>query len=139
MNIPEVGQKYKCVAHGWVDVYPNDILEVIGIDLHDNGDCFCYLNHKDSTITWSVDYYPNDFKLVEENNIDQAIKYMYTSPSKPPLGLQSWNVHDNLRVQDILAAMQRYVAANKAVPNEWLEELIDKIELDYTQEGIYHE
>lgn len=51
--------------------------------------------------------------------------------SESPLGLQSWQAHDNLRVQDILAAMQRYVAANKAVPEAWLGELIDKIELEY--------
>lgn len=48
-------------------------------------------------------------------------------PVKPPIGLVPRNIfEDNMRQQranDILAAMQRYAEASKAVPVEWIDEL----------------
>jgi len=131
MNIPKVGQKYICVAYGWSDIFPNDVVEVCDVTSYDDA-CFVSFKHKYGTITWDVYNYPNDFKLVEFTTEHGTfnVKEIYV---KPPLGLQSWQAHDSLRVQDILAAMQRYVAANKAVPNEWLEELIDKLDIDHEQ------
>lgn len=142
MNIPKVGQKYVCVSEGWGTCDTGDIIEATAVDVINGGVLIEYSSEK-GIGCWSVNTYPNDFKLVQESDdvhhdVHDAITYMYSCLSKPPvdggkppLGLQSWQAHDSLRVQDILAAMQRYVAANKAVPEAWLEELIDKIELEY--------
>lgn len=127
MNIPKVGQKYKCVASGW-NVKVGDIIEIKLVEII-NGGVFVEYSSEKGIGCWSVNSYPDEFKLVEESNIDQASTS--TINVEPPLGLQSWQAHDSLRVQDILAAMQRYVAANKAVPNEWLEELINKLDIDH--------
>ena len=137
MNIPKVGQKYKCVAWGWGRASWNDILEVYDVEHYEDGTCYVCFIHGEDVITWCVHNYPNDFKLVELTTehgtfyVDDLGSKPPVDGGKPPLGLQSWQAHDSLRVQDILAAMQRYVAANKAVPEAWLEELIDKIELEY--------
>lgn len=87
-------------------------------------------------LNWAYNEFPNDFKLVEwttEHGHFTNCPGGNTPSSyvKPPLGLQPQSIHDNLRVKDILAAMQRYVAANKPIPEAWIEELIDKIELEY--------
>ena len=134
MNIPKVGQKYKCVSEGW-GIEVGDIIEITKVE-NVNGGVFVGYVSEGRIGYWSVYSYPNDFKLVQQNYIDQAnTSTLNVKPpvdgGKPPLGLQPRDIHDSLRVQDILAAMQRYVAANKAVPEAWLEELIDKIELEY--------
>lgn len=43
----------------------------------------------------------------------------------PPIGLTPRNVVTKQRTTDILEAMQRYVSADKEVPVEWLNELVD--------------
>jgi hypothetical protein len=45
--------------------------------------------------------------------------------SKPPLGLRPRFIVAKLRIQEILEAMQRYVEADKAIPDEWRTELIE--------------
>ena len=42
---------------------------------------------------------------------------------KPPIGLRPKIVHDQPRAVEILEAMLRYVEADKAVPQAWLDEL----------------
>jgi len=42
---------------------------------------------------------------------------------KPPLGLLPQSIHDRDRAMAILAAMERYVLADKAIPQEWIDEL----------------
>lgn len=44
--------------------------------------------------------------------------------SKPPLGLEPRKIHDYARIKDIVAAMNRYVEADKLIPSEWVEELL---------------
>jgi DNA-directed RNA polymerase subunit RPC12/RpoP len=42
---------------------------------------------------------------------------------KPPIGLKPKNIHDQERALEILAAMTRYVEANKTIPEAWVYEL----------------
>lgn len=42
---------------------------------------------------------------------------------KPPLGLMPKKVHRRLRAIEIIHAMERYVLADKPIPQEWLQEL----------------
>ena len=131
---PEVGQKYLCVCDHRAIIRDGDVLEVVS----DNKDFNTVKLQNISTgyeLSWAYEEFPDDFKLVEwTTEHGHFTNYISgNTPSnyvKPPLGLQPQSVHDNLRVKDILAAMQRYVAANKPIPNEWLEELIEKIELN---------
>lgn len=130
MNIPKVGQKYLCVCNdrqGCADF--GQSVEVVrkqyGVAVVKN-------TTTGKVFSWNFIDWPNDFKIVEFTT-EHGTFYVDDLGSKPVVGLQSWQAHDSLRVQDILAAMQRYVAANKAVPEAWLEELIDKIELEYEQ------
>lgn len=50
---------------------------------------------------------------------------------KPPLGLVPRRNYDfscnQQRMQDIIMAMKRYTSANKPIPQEWLEELSERI------------
>lgn len=135
MRKPEVGQKYVCACSHRTIIEYGDVFKVV----NDNKDFNTVKLQNLSTgyeLNWAYNEFPDDFKLVEWTT-EHGHFTNYPSgntPSshvKPPLGLQPQSIHDNLRVQHILAAMQRYVAANKAVPNEWLEELIDKIELNH--------
>lgn len=134
MNIPQVGQKYLCVCNDrkrWVDF--GQSVEVV----QKKSGCVVYVKNitTGKEFAWNFIDWPNDFKLVQESDdVHAAINYAISCLSNSLPELQSRDVHDNLRVQDILAAMQRYVAANKPVPEAWLEELIDKIELEYTLE-----
>lgn len=47
----------------------------------------------------------------------------YYHSQKPPVGLKSKSIYWKEREVEILNAMQRYSAANKAIPMEWIEEL----------------
>jgi hypothetical protein len=132
---PEVGQKYLCVCNHRTIIKEGDVLVVV----KDNKDFNTVKLQNISTgyeLSWAYEEFPDDFKLVEWTTehghfTNYPSENTPSSHVKPPLGLQPQSIHDNLRVKDILAAMQRYVAANKPVPNEWLEELIDKIELKH--------
>lgn len=138
MNIPQVGQKYLCVCHDRKS-YADFGQEVEVVKKQSGGVVSVKNTTTGKEFAWNYVDYPDDFKLVEFTT-EHGTFFVNDLVSESPLGLQSWQAHDSLRVQDILAAMQRYVAANKAVPNEWLEELIDKIELEYTLElQGYHE
>lgn len=44
---------------------------------------------------------------------------------KPPLGTMPRKEHNRQRALEIIAAMDRYVRADKAIPQEWLQELKD--------------
>lgn len=48
------------------------------------------------------------------------------SGPKPPPGLTPRKIHDEARVSDIMAAIDRYTAAGKTVPAEWLIELVER-------------
>ena len=52
---------------------------------------------------------------------------MYLNQPKPPLGLVPRWLHDSHRVGEILEALSRYNEAGKPVPQEWLDELNEKI------------
>lgn len=43
----------------------------------------------------------------------------------PPLGLQPRYIHDGLRLEDIINAMERYSKASMHIPVEWIVELRD--------------
>lgn len=141
---PEVGQKYLCVCEHRTATREGDVLKVVK-------------NHKDfntvklqniSTgyeINWAYEKFPDDFKLVqgdipkinipmfaEEDDL-KVFASMIKNFSNPVQELTPRDAHDSLRVQHILAAMQRYVAANKPVPEAWMEELIEKVVIDYEQ------
>lgn len=72
---------------------------------------------------WDHELYPNDFELYEE----PAVKH----EANPPLGLRPWNIADNERVVEILEAMLRYTKANKDIPEAWMDELIEKVSIEY--------
>lgn len=129
MNIPIVGQRYVCTCNDrkiWVGF--GQSVEVV--KKHSGGVVSVKNTTTGKEFAWNFIDWPNDFKLVEFTT-EHGTFYVDDLGSKPTVELQARDVHDNLRVQDILAAMQRYVAVNKAVPEAWLEELIDKIELDH--------
>ena len=44
---------------------------------------------------------------------------------KPTLGLIPKDNHNKTRAIEIVAAMERYIRANKPIPQEWLDELSD--------------
>lgn len=44
---------------------------------------------------------------------------------KPPIGLKPRYVHDMERFRDIAAAMKRFSVAQKPVPQEWIDEMLD--------------
>ena len=85
-----------------------------------------------STLPWSLDSRcgiwdhkecPNDFELYVETPVNHEVK--------PPLGLRPWNIADNERVVEILEAMLRYTKANKDIPEAWMEELVEKVSIEY--------
>ena len=47
----------------------------------------------------------------------------YNQLSAPPLGLRPRTICDNLRVKEIMEAVERYAAAGLAAPAEWTAEL----------------
>ena len=130
MNIPEVGQKYLCVCHDRKSCA--DFGQSVEVVKKHSGVVCVKNTTTGKEFGWNFIDWPNDFKLVEFTT-EHGTFYVDDLGSKPTIELQPRNIHDSLRVQDLLAAMQRYVAANKAVPNEWLEELIDRLELDHEQ------
>lgn len=146
-RIPKVGDVYKCLDGSCRTAKTGELVRIVDVDAEDTFATYRTIE-KNGQSHWSYEEWPEDFEYVSsgqqfegkhfinvkayaEKYIDQVISDVFSCPSKPPLGLQPWNVHDNLRVQDILAAIQRYVVANKAVPNEWLEELINKLDIDH--------
>ena len=129
MNIPKVGQKYLCVCHDRKS-YADFGQEVEVVKKQSGGVVSVKNTTTGKEFAWNYVDYPDDFKLVEFTT-EHGTFFVNDLVSESPLGLQSWQAHDSLRAQDILAAMQRYVAANKPVPEAWLEELIDKLELDH--------
>lgn len=48
-------------------------------------------------------------------------------PVKPPLGLRPKWLSDEQRLEEILAASERYIEANKELPQEWMIELIELV------------
>lgn len=46
---------------------------------------------------------------------------------KPPIGLKPKEIHDRARKEEIPNAMMRYVAADKEIPQSWLDELYSLI------------
>jgi len=51
------------------------------------------------------------------------------SKERPPLGLKPRNIHDEERKMDILNALIRYSEERKAIPLEWLRELMMYIDI----------
>lgn len=70
---------------------------------------------------WAYKCFPSDFELVSPEQ------------PKPPLGLRPWRIADACRVVEILDAMKRYTAEHKPIPEEWMEEIIEKVVIDYEQ------
>lgn len=117
-RVPKVGEKYKCVAEGWAcDVGENMAIEYV--------DCTCanYITEKGLKGFWGFTTYPNDYELVS------------TEPEqpKPPISLRPWHIADAERVVEILDAMKRYTTEHKPIPEEWMEELIEKVVIHYEQ------
>lgn len=74
-----------------------------------------------------MDYPPVNNHAVAESALNAGLGYI----EKPPLGLMPRRNYDwacnQQRMQDIIAAMQRYNSANKAIPQEWFDELGERI------------
>lgn len=47
--------------------------------------------------------------------------------SRPPLGLKPRKIHNQQRIQEIVAAISRYTEVNKEFPVEWIEEYNDLV------------
>lgn len=47
---------------------------------------------------------------------------------KPPLGLKPQRIHERQRLDEIVAAMKRYLKEDISIPSEWTQELIEIIE-----------
>ena len=77
----------------------------------------------DGHSAWDFKLFPNDFELVSTK----------AEQPKPPLGLRPWYIADAARVIEILDAMKRYTAECKPIPEEWMEELIEKVVVEYEQ------
>lgn len=60
-----------------------------------------------------------------EGKLDTKIVKTHVQVKKPPLGLVPRNIANNLRMKEIILAMNRYVADNKKIPSEWINELVD--------------
>jgi len=61
-----------------------------------------------------------DFICNKEVHADLGRLEHYT---KPPLGLTPWHIVRLDRIEDILAAIHRYVDFNYEIPSEWICEL----------------
>lgn len=83
--------------------------------------------HTSVCSVWDHEFYPNDFELYEE----PAVKIPVTCEAKPPIGLRPWNTADNERVVEILEAMLRYTKADKDIPKVWMDELTEKMSIEY--------
>lgn len=57
-------------------------------------------------------------------------EYIGTAKHTKPLGLEPRWLHDEMRVKEIAEAIMRYNEVGKPVPQEWLEELNEKIKKD---------
>lgn len=53
------------------------------------------------------------------------IRFMLEPVERPPLGLKPRNIHDRMRMLEVLEAMHRYVKADMKIPLEWHHEYID--------------
>lgn len=49
----------------------------------------------------------------------------FVNTKKPPLGLEPRFIHDQRRILEILAAMDRYVSEGLSIKDEWMQELRD--------------
>lgn len=70
---------------------------------------------------------------VNEKTMIKPFELVSPEQPKPPLGLRPWRIADACRVVEILDAMKRYTAECKPIPEEWMEELIEKVVIDYEQ------
>jgi hypothetical protein len=46
----------------------------------------------------------------------------WEEPAKPPLGLMPKKIHNELRLNDIVAAIVRYMNNKEQIPEEWIKE-----------------
>lgn len=56
-------------------------------------------------------------------NPDNYCYHRSSQKEKPPLGLTPKRTWEEMRKEEIKAAINRYMEANKAIPLEWIEEL----------------
>jgi len=56
-----------------------------------------------------------------------------TSADKPPLGLKPQYIADTQRAREILAAVDRYLEAGTAIPDEWVMELQERVKSAVTR------
>jgi hypothetical protein len=61
------------------------------------------------------------------------------STAKPPIGLKPRREVDKLRINDILAAMSASNATDKAIPEEWMDELSDLVWRERDRLGVIAE
>lgn len=117
---PKVGDKYKCLVDNRV-CPKNMIMTVTEVGSGYAPDSV-KVTYKvgDNIGAWLFTAFPEAFELVSEYQ-------------KPPLGLRPWHIADAERVVEILDAMKRYTAECKPIPEQWMEELIDKTVIHYEQ------
>ena len=116
---PKVGDKFVCTCdeRASYGFYRGEVYTVKGVDEHD-----C-VEFTEGNTAWDFKFFPFDFEPVTAKS----------EQPKPPLGLRPWRIADAERVVEILDAMKRYTAECKPIPEEWMEELIEKVVIDYEQ------
>ena len=116
---PKVGDKFLCTTvHRKIYGYtPGNEYTVKSVLSHS-----C-VEFTEGSTGWAYKSFPNDFELISTK----------AEQPKPPLGLRPWRIADAERVVEILDAMKRYTAECKPIPEEWMEELIEKVVVDYEQ------
>jgi hypothetical protein len=95
----------------------------------------CPWGREDSRETFCpTDYLPmNDPSKKMADDEPDALRYASEAnakekrPEKPPIGLKSRFIVDRQRISEILGAMGRYNSADKAIPEEWMDELSDLV------------
>ena len=61
-------------------------------------------------------------KVEDKEGAEPALKI---TEARPPQGLKPRMVHEEERMNEIIAAMRRYAEAKKDIPQEWICELLD--------------
>jgi hypothetical protein len=120
----KIGDKLICKAYGYGQVQKG---AVVVLDYKNSFGDWVYVTHPKTHTSicgvWDHEEYPNDFELYVETPVKHE--------AKPPLGLRPWNIADNERVVEILEAMLRYTKANKDIPEVWMDELTEKVSIEY--------
>lgn len=117
---PKIGDKFICTCDDRARFGYHRGNEYEVVDVHYGSNTVSF---NTGACTWGFSQFPRDFEPVTAKS----------EQPKPPLGLRPWHIADAARVVEILDAMKRYTAEHKPIPEEWMEELIEKTVIHYEQ------